>query len=65
MSGDWSHTASISMTIEPQQLSEIGALLLALAGVKDIDFSGADSLLEGFDLKGKEAATELADALEK
>ena len=48
--------------IEPQQLTELAALFLAVSG-SQVDYSGADSLLEGFSLKGKLAATKLAEAL--
>jgi hypothetical protein len=54
----------IAVRIEPQQLAELGALFLALAGT-DVDYSGADALLEGFNLKGKEAAQKLASELEE
>ena len=50
--------------IEPQQLTELAALFLAISGTQ-VDYSGADALLEGFSLKGKEAATKLAKALEE
>lgn len=53
------------MNIGRQQLAELGALLLALAGTEDVDFSGAEALLDGFSLKGKAAATALANALEE
>ncbi len=52
------------ITIGAQQLAELGALFLALAG-SEVDFSGADALLEGYGLKGKAAATKLAEALEE
>ena len=51
--------------IEAQQLMELGALFIAIAGVEGIDFSSADSLLEGFDLKGKEAAKKLFEVMEE
>jgi hypothetical protein len=51
--------------IDAQQLMEFGALCIAIAGVEGIDFSSADSLLEGFDLKGKEAAKQLYEAMEE
>ena len=54
-----------SVTIDRQQLTELAALLLALAGTVAVDYSGADSLLEGFGLKGKQAAQNLANALEE
>ena len=43
----------LPVMIEPQQLMELGALFLAIAG-KDVDFDSADALLEGYNLKGKE-----------
>ena len=57
--------AGKEIVIEPQQLAELGALFLALAGVEGVDFSGADALLEGFEMRGKEAAEKLAAALEE
>lgn len=51
--------------IDAQQLMELGALFIAIAGVEGIDFSSADSLLDGFDLKGKEAAKKLFEAMEE
>ena len=50
--------------IEPQQLTELAALFLALAGNQN-DYQSADVLLEGFSLKGKEAAKKLYKALEE
>jgi len=54
-----------SFTVEPQQLMELGALFIALSGVTGIDFESAESLLEGFALKGKEASKKLACAIEE
>ena len=56
---------TLPVMIQPQQLMELGALFLALAGTVGIDFDSADALLEGYGLKGKEAATMLAKALEE
>ena len=53
------------LRISPQQLTELAALFLALAGNTDIDYSSADALLDGFSLKGKSAAKKLAKALEE
>lgn len=55
----------VPLEIEAQQLMEFGALCIAIAGIEGIDFSAADSLLEGFDIKGKEAARKLFEAMEK
>ena len=54
-----------SYKLEPQQLMELGALFLALAGTVGIDYEAADELLDGYRLKGKEAAAKLAAALEE
>jgi hypothetical protein len=53
-----------SVEVSPQQLTEIAALFLALAGTT-VDYSGADALLEGYGLKGKQAAKKLASELEE
>lgn len=52
-----------TLVVSPQQMMELGALCLALAGVAGIDYESADALLEGFCLKGKQAAKNLAKAL--
>jgi len=53
-----------AVVIDSQQLAELGALFLALAGT-NVDYESADALLEGFELKGKEAAIRLSQALEE
>lgn len=52
----------VETKIDAQQLAELGALFIALAGT-EVDYSGADAVLEGFDLKGKSAAKMLYKAL--
>jgi len=52
-----------SLTIKPQQLMELGALFIALAGVNGIDFKGAEHMLFGYDLKGKKAAQSVASEI--
>ena len=52
------------ISVQAQQLAELGALFLALAGKEGIDFASCDELLDGFCLKGKVVAQALADELE-
>lgn len=52
-----------SISVSRQQMAELGALFLALAGTEGIDYSSADELLDGYAIQGKEAATQLAEAL--
>jgi hypothetical protein len=50
------------LTVSVQQLMELGALFLAVAG-PHVDFDSADELLEGFRLKGKAVVEKLAETL--
>ena len=54
---------SRTVQIDSQQLMEIAALFLAIAGDK-VDFSSADDVLDGLQLKGRKQAKELYEALE-
>ena len=52
----------VEFKVGPQQLMELGALFLALGGT-NVDFDSASELLDGFNLKGLDAAEQLVEAL--